>query len=201
LLEQRTKSLVEVDVVEVTYSPSQRTYVVVLRERDSERWLPIFVGPGEAQAIALNLRGHSSPRPLTFDLLTTIIQHLDGQIRRVAIVSLQEAVYFAEVELVRPDRELIRIDARPSDVIPLALRLGIPIQIERSLFDAASQSGAPQIISEVDRIHQLEQDLRVAVEREDYESAARLRDEIHHLREILHPGEQENLEPHDDTTT
>jgi uncharacterized protein len=187
--------LLEVEVVEVTYSSSLGNYVVILREKSAESWFPIFVGPGEAQAIAVNLRGQVFPRPMTFDLLSQMLEHLDGKVRSVSIVRQQDHVYFAEIELLRPDMELIRLDARPSDAIPLALRLGVPIWVEEKLFRACAQSGLPQVLTDAERLEDLELALKDCIEREDYENAARIRDEIMHLQESQE--QQEKPERHD----
>ncbi len=182
--------MIEVEVKEVTYSPNQNGYMVVLQEKEGERWLPIFIGPAEAQSIAVNLRGGQYLRPMTFDLVSSMLRALDGNVRRVEITRLSEETYFAEVLLERPDGERIRLDARPSDGIPLALRLGLPIHVAQSVMDAAGQSGFPQMVSLEDRILQMEQELADLVAREAFEDAARLRDQIKYYRNLLHPEDE-----------
>ncbi len=97
------------------------TPVVILKEVDDERVLPIWVGPGEANAIAVKMKNVSLPRPLTHDLFVSMIAGLGGTLRRVLITRVEERTYFAELIIDR-DGELVSIDARPSDSIALALR-------------------------------------------------------------------------------
>lgn len=182
--------MIEVEVKEVTYSPSQGGYVVILREKEGERWLPIFIGPGEAQSIAVNLRGGQYLRPMTFDLVSSMLRALDGTVRRVEITRISENTFFAEIILERPDGERLRLDARPSDAIPLGLRLGLPIHVAGDVMEAVGQTGFPQMVSVEERIAQLEQDLGEAVASEAFEDAARLRDQIRYYRNLLHPEDE-----------
>jgi uncharacterized protein len=182
--------VIEVTVSEVTFSPSQGGYVVILREKDSERWLPIYIGPGEAQSIAVNLRGGQYQRPMTFDLVASLLRALEGRVRSAQITRLHDNTFFAEILLERPDGELIRLDARPSDAIPLALRLGLPVQVDDDVMEVAGQQGFPQMVALEERILQLESELEEAVAREDFEQAARLRDQIRYYRKLIQPEEE-----------
>ncbi len=187
--------MIEVTVSEVTFSPSQGGYVVILREKDSERWLPIFIGPGEAQSIAINLRGAQLQRPMTFDLIAGLLRALDGHVRTVQISRLHESTFYADILLERPDGQILRLDARPSDAIPLALRLGLPVWVKQEVMDAAGQEGYPQMVPLEERILQLEGELEEAVVREDFEAAARLRDQIHYYRRLIQPEDEEEPLP------
>lgn len=187
--------MIEVTVSEVTFSPNQGGYVVILREKDSERWLPIFVGPGEAQSIALNLRGGQLQRPMTFDLMAGLLRALDGHVRSVQISRLHESTFYADILLERPDGQVLRLDARPSDAIPLALRLGLPVWVLPEIMEAAGQQGFPQMVPLEERILQLEGELESAVEREDFEAAARLRDQIRYYRKLIQPEDEEESRP------
>lgn len=109
-----------------------QTPVVLLKENDGPRELPIWIGPPEASAIAMELTGRRFQRPLTHDLLKTVIEALDAEVRKVAIVDLQDKTYFARIFLER-EGELITIDARPSDSIALALRTQAPIFVKEEL--------------------------------------------------------------------
>lgn len=187
--------MVEVVVTEVTFSPNQGGYVVILREKDGERWLPIFIGPGEAQSIALNLRGGQYQRPMTFDFVASLLRALDGRVRSVQVTRLHENTFYAEILLERPDGEVIRIDARPSDAIPLALRLGLPVHVAAAVLEAAGQEGFPQMVPLEERILQLEGELEEAVEREDFEQAVRLRDQIRYYRKLIQPEAEGDARP------
>lgn len=184
--------MIEVTVTEVTFNPNQGGYMVILREKDAERWLPIFIGPGEAQSIAHNLRGGQYQRPMTFDLVASLLRALDGRVRTVQITRLHENTFYADILLERPDGELIRLDARPSDAIPLALRLGLPVWVREEVMEAAGQQGFPQMVPLEERILQLEGELEEAVDREDFEQAVRLRDQIRYYRNLVQPEDEKD---------
>ena len=115
--------------------------VVLLREQVGElRVLPIYIGPEEAKAIALALEGVIPPRPLTHDLLRDVIRALDVTVARVSITALEDRTFFAELEL-RVDGRTVRVSARPSDAIALAVRVDAPIFAAESVLDEAA---APQ---------------------------------------------------------
>jgi len=180
-----------VEVAQVTFSAPHGGYVVILRQQDVDRWLPIFIGSGEAQSIARNLRGDSYPRPMTFDLIAALLEALDGEVLEAAITRLHENTFYAEVVLKRPDGEVLRIDSRPSDAIPLALRLGLPIRLAEDVMATAGHEGFPRMISLENQIDELESELRAAVEREDFERAAQLRDQIRYYRGLGKADEDE----------
>jgi bifunctional DNase/RNase len=106
--------------------------VVILRETGGERILPIWIGPGEAQAIRRILAGEPFPRPLTHDLLVLIVEGLKAKVSRVVISDLRENTFYATV-LVQRDGEVLSIDARPSDSIAVALRAKAPIFVNEEL--------------------------------------------------------------------
>jgi bifunctional DNase/RNase len=111
--------------------------VVILQEKDGERVLPIWIGPAEASAIAMELAGVKFSRPLTHDLLKQVIVGLGADLRRVMITQVKDNTYFAELHLHRDDH-VIQLDARPSDSIALALRLSAPIFTRKELLEASS---------------------------------------------------------------
>lgn len=133
--------MVAVQVAQVGLDPASNSPVVLLREVDGERVLPIIIGPAEAGAIAMEMQGIRPPRPMTHDLAKRIIAGLGGELRQVVIRDLREDTYFAELELRRGD-EVVRIDARPSDSIAIALRLNAPIFLADELFDRRSRAPA-----------------------------------------------------------
>ena len=108
------------------------TPVVLLREKGGARMLPIWIGPSEASSIAIELTGRKFQRPLTHDLLKTVIEGLSAHVPKIAIVDLREKTYYAKVYIER-DEELLAIDARPSDCIALALRTRSPIFVREEL--------------------------------------------------------------------
>lgn len=111
--------------------------VVILQEVDGTRVLPIWIGPGEASAIAMELAGVKFARPLTHDLLKQVIIGLGGELRRVLITAVKDNTYFAELHIHRAG-DVVQVDARPSDSIAVALRLKAPIFTNRDLLDTPS---------------------------------------------------------------
>ena len=107
--------------------------IVFLEEINGIRILPIWIGPFEAQAIALKMSGYTSPRPMTHDLLYRVITTLATNIKKVVISDLIENTFFAKIYLEK-DNTIFEIDARPSDAIALAVRAGCPIYINEEIF-------------------------------------------------------------------
>ena len=126
--------MIEVVVQHLGLDPTSNSPVVVLREKDGQRFLPIWIGPAEANAIAMKLQDVQAPRPLTHDLLTRVVTGLGGTLRRVFINSVKENTYYAEMVIDRDDH-VFQVDARPSDSIALALRLEAPIFTEDRLLN------------------------------------------------------------------
>jgi len=106
--------------------------IVVLREGDGERILPIWIGPGEAQAIRRMLAGETFPRPLTHDLLVLAIEGLHAKVTRIVISDLRENTFFASI-FIEKESEVLSLDARPSDSIAVALRARAPIFVNEKL--------------------------------------------------------------------
>jgi len=131
---------VEVQVRGVRLDPATGTPVVSLVERgQAARELPIWVGPFEAQAIAAEMQGVPPERPLTHDLMKTIVERLGARLDHVTISDVRDNTYFATLHLATPDGNDLSVDARPSDAIALALRLRGPILVDETIFARASQ--------------------------------------------------------------
>lgn len=124
--------MVEVTVSRLGLDASTNSHVVILQERQGGRFLPIWIGPTEAEAIAAHLNGIKRERPMTHDLARALVTALGGTLRRVQITRVQSSTYYAELHLLRAD-QLITLDARPSDSIAIALRLHAPIFVQESL--------------------------------------------------------------------
>ncbi|WP_448778123.1 bifunctional nuclease domain-containing protein [Bacteroides congonensis] len=186
---------VELQVINITNSQAQiGAFAMLLGEVDGERQLPIIIGPAEAQATALYLKGVKTPRPLTHDLFTTSLTVLGASLIRVLIYKAKDGIFYSYIYL-KKDEEIIRIDARTSDAVALAVRADCPILIYESLLeqeclrmsaekrnrseetedDEESEeehsSSAPTSIS-------LEEALQQAIKDENYELAAQIRDQI-----------------------
>ena len=124
------------EVVGVRVELPTNTPILLLRERDGTRYLPIWIGTPEATAIALALEGIETARPLTHDLMKTLLDALGADIERVDVTSLDEGTFFADL-VIESDGEELTISARPSDAIALATRSGAPVFASRELLDEA----------------------------------------------------------------
>lgn len=129
--------LVEVRVQSLGLDRTNNTPVVILQERAGARVLPIWIGAGEASAIAMQLADWAFSRPLTHDLLVSVLKGLGGFLDRVVISKVVDNTYFAEL-IIRRDGEIISVDARPSDSIAVALRTKAKILAEESLLEDVS---------------------------------------------------------------
>ena len=133
--------MIRMQVYKVGVDPQKRVPFVLLADSDIERLMPIYIGPFEANAIASQLLGQEFPRPLTHDLLATLIDHLDAPLERVVIDDLSKGTYFARLILATPDGP-ISIDCRPSDGIALALRTRASIYASDAVILGDSQDDA-----------------------------------------------------------
>ncbi len=125
-----------IDRIGVSLNSYQR--VVILREKEAERRLIIWIGPAEAESIAIKMQDIHVPRPLTHDLLNTLIGELGGAIRHILVSALKEDTYFAQIVIRRGDGETdIEIDCRPSDAVALAVRADVPIYAADEVLDEA----------------------------------------------------------------
>ncbi len=127
--------MIEVQVSGLAIDDKTKSPVVILQEVDGKRILPIWIGQNEANAIALELAGQKFQRPLTHDLLISVIRGLRAEVVKVLISELKENTFFATVLLKHEGAEILAVDARPSDSIALALRARSPIYVSEKLFD------------------------------------------------------------------
>lgn len=127
---------VPMEVVGVRVELPTNTPILLLRERDGSRYLPIWIGTPEATAIALALEGVETARPLTHDLMKTLLDALGADVERVDVTGLDEGTFFANL-IVESDGEEFTISSRPSDAIALATRTGSPVFAMRDLLDEA----------------------------------------------------------------
>jgi len=128
--------LIEMSIKGLMVDPITNMPIVILKDKQGERVLPIWVGIFEANAIALQIENIATPRPMTHDLLRNIITDLEGHVDRVVVSDLKDNTFYALIHLtVRGER--VTIDARPSDAIALALRTRSPILVEETVIDNA----------------------------------------------------------------
>lgn len=180
----------ELAIVALSSSESQPgNYVLILEELEQQRRIPIIIGMPEAQSIAIAMEQMQPIRPLTHDLLKSTIEALGGLLKEVLIHDLVEGVFHARLVLQKHDGTVLEIDARSSDAIALAIRCGVPVYSFQHVIDAAGiladtlaghqMGGAYSKFTLVE----LEELLKKVIEKEDYESASKIRDYIERRKE------------------
>ncbi len=178
--------MIEVKINGLFLTQSQASGVI-LKELEGDRTLPIIIGEYEAQSIALGLENIVPPRPITHDLLLNMLESLEARIERVIISDLRNNTYYAIIQARRKTKPY-EIDARPSDAIALAVRQQIPIFVEEDVMQKGAYQAEElqdiddkQIDATQDRLEKLKKELQEAVEKEEYEKAAQIRDDIKKL--------------------
>ena len=144
--------LIEMTIKGLMVDPITNVPIIILRDKEGQKVLPIWVGIFEANAIALQIENVSTPRPMTHDLLRNVIHDLKASVQRVVVCDLQENTFYALIYL-RLDGETVAIDARPSDAIALALRTRSPIFVEDSVIDHAKTVDFSAEKTDADRLH------------------------------------------------
>ncbi len=183
------------DILGLSTSPSSGgAYALILNEVDGNRRLPIIIGTFEAQAIALELEHIKPPRPMTHDLLKNMIQNFGANVDQVFINDLSEGTFFAKI-IYEDNGQQMEQDARPSDAIALAVRFNASIFVAGEILEeagiisegdegeelTATTEGQDQP-KELSKLEKLEKELQTAIDTENYEKAARIRDEIQKLK-------------------
>ena len=187
---------VRVEIIGMTYSESSTgAYVLILGDKNSRRRLPIVIGSNEAQAIAIGIERQPSSRPLTHDLFLKFASTFNVKILEVVINRFRDGVFYAML-VCQQGNEMLMIDARPSDAIALAVRLGCEIYAYESVMQEAGiimddmdeddNPNQSETINKVDEepdmdlltLSELEDLLQEAIDNEDYQKAAQIRDEI-----------------------
>ncbi|MEX0799821.1 MAG: bifunctional nuclease family protein [Dehalococcoidia bacterium] len=147
--------MVELTIESIRVSLMNYQRVVILKEKDSDRYLPIWIGPAEADAIAVRLQEVSVARPLTHDLLRTVIDSLGATVVHILVNDLENDTFFARIAL-EVDGKSMEIDSRPSDAIALAVRAQVPIYADETVLEKAGvrldQEGQPLDGSELGEI-------------------------------------------------
>jgi bifunctional DNase/RNase len=193
---------VQVEILGLSSSPSTGgAYALLLKESYGVRRLPIIIGAFEAQSIALEIEGIKPPRPLTHDLMKDLIDNLGGNLVEVIIDELKDNTFFAKI-VIELSSLTNTIDSRPSDAIALAIRTNAPLFVaEEVMKSAAFVPSSEENVEEGDsegkgnieetpgskpsvesKAASLQDQLREAIDKEDYERAARIRDEINRLK-------------------
>ncbi len=190
---------IQCEILGLSTSPATGgAYAILLKEIDGVRRLPIIIGSFEAQAIALEIEGIKPPRPLTHDLMKQLIDNLGGSVVEVIVNELKDNTFYAKI-ILEASGLTNEIDARPSDAIALAVRTYAPIYVSESVMDVAAfvpsdesetettEFNIPNLdtdkkpLTKEAQLAALQDKLREALEKEEYERAAKLRDEIKRL--------------------
>ena len=191
---------IQCEILGLSASPSTTgTYAILLKEINGNRRLPIIIGQAEAQAIALEIEGFKPLRPLTHDLMKQVIDNLGATVLEIIVDELRENTFYAKI-ILEVSGFTNEIDSRPSDAIALAVRTQSPIYVADSVLDIAAflpsdepdkdiKSDNEEVNNEKDelpkskeaRLAVLQNKLREAIESEEYERAAKLRDDISKL--------------------
>ena len=129
---------IEMTIKGLMVDPITNMPIVILRDADGSRVLPIWLGVFEANAIALQIENISTPRPMTHDLLKNVIHDLNAAVEKIVVSDVKENTFYASIQL-KVDQEPVFVDARPSDAIALALRVKVPIFVEESVIDNAKK--------------------------------------------------------------
>lgn len=185
------------EILGLSTSPSSGgAYALILTEAEGNQRLPIIIGSFEAQAIALELENIKPPRPMTHDLLKNFFLTFDTQVKQVFINDLSEGTFYAQIIFER-ENQLVELDARPSDAIALAVRFNAPIYVNNEVLKEAGISTEPENQTleealksdepapgqkELTQLEKLEEELQTAIETENYEKAAKIRDRISKMK-------------------
>ena len=144
--------LIEMTIKGLMVDPITNMPIVILKDKEGDRVLPIWVGIFEANAIALQIENIATPRPMTHDLLRNIITDLEGQVDRVVVCDLKDNTFYAIIHLtVKGER--VAVDARPSDAIALALRTRSPILVDETVIDNAKTVDFTAERADSERLH------------------------------------------------
>ena len=157
MAEGEGEGAVLMEVKGLMIDPSSNNPIVILRDPDSEAFLPIWIGLFEASAIQLALEDVESPRPRTHDLLASVLGSLESKVEKIVVADLRDQTFFAVIHIVRDGHEL-EVDARPSDAIALALRTGSPVYVARHVLEKA-QAGSGEVGDEQERVRKMLEDL------------------------------------------
>lgn len=178
--------LLPVTIDRIRFHPPSRSYAVVVKDIHSDLKLPIMIGTYEAQSIAMALEKIDVSRPMTHDLISTLITDFDSRLVAAHISDLIDGVFFARLIIENSVNGVQQnIDCRPSDAIAIAIRLDAPIMVAKHVIEEAGYKDEPDKKDSsaiVLSISELKAQLEDAIEKEDYEKAAMIRDRIKKLK-------------------
>lgn len=174
--------MISVRVHGVTADPTTNQFLMLLIDDIGKRLLPIVIGQWEAQSIAWNMQGVELQRPLTHDLFRSVMESAKLEVTRIVINDLRENTFYANIGL-KDDGNTVDIDSRPSDAVAIALRMKAPIFVSETVIDKAAVKIEDDSQIAVSEVALLSEQLQKAIDIEDYENAALLRDKIKNLQD------------------
>jgi hypothetical protein len=121
--------MIQMEIGGLGFDPRNLSPLVLLRDHEELNYLPIWIGIFEAASIAMELQGVRPPRPMTHDLLKSMIEKLDGKMQKITITDVKDGTFYSVIEIEKKNGEIVSIDSRPSDAIALAIRFGAPIYV------------------------------------------------------------------------
>ena len=136
--------MIEMSIDSIRVSPMNYQHLVLLKEKQSDRYLPIWIGPAEAEAIAIKLQNVDTARPLTHDLLGSVISTLGATVNFIVVNDLRNDTFYAKITMTT-DGKQIEIDSRPSDAMALAVRCGVPIYVADEVMSRGGIVRSPEL--------------------------------------------------------
>ncbi len=178
----KNEDIIAVRVHGVTADPTTNQFLMLLIDDVGKRLLPIVIGQWEAQSIAWNMQGIEMQRPLTHDLFKEMLDTAHLKIARILINELKENTFYAQIAL-EENEKTIDIDSRPSDAVAIALRVNAPIFVSETVIDKAAVKIDDESQIAASELTLLTEQLQRAIDNEDYEQAAILRDKINEIND------------------
>lgn len=175
--------MIKVKVFGVAIDPITKGFVVILKDHEEKKWLPIWIGPYEAKMISMALEKTKPVRPFSPDLIKSIIDSADLFVEKIVISDIRDNTYYATICMKKGEKQIL-IDSRPSDAIAIALRVDSPIFIADEVMKKASVSHSTKEEDLDVRLAQLKDELQEEVSKENYEKAAEIRDEIQKIEKM-----------------
>ena len=186
-------------IVGISQAETEGGYVVLLESDQALKRIPIHIGVSEGQAIALALEAFEAPRPLTHHLIMNFIRDTKAELEGISIDRLFEGVFFAKIKVKTEEGKSVALDARPSDALVLAILANCPIQVAPEIVEMVGmhvekEEGFEEYRKEEElefygmSVEDLEKELHKVIQREEYESASKIRDRINFLKNKKNAG-------------
>jgi uncharacterized protein len=152
--------VIKMEIAGLGFDPRNLSPLVLLKDPEERNFLPIWIGIFEAAAIAMELQNFAPPRPMTHDLLKTVIEKTGGTVTRIMISEVKENTFFATIEVTTKDKKKLTIDSRPSDALALAVRCGAGIYVAESVMVQAKLVNAEKDAEETQKFKEFVENLK-----------------------------------------